>query len=339
MTRRPEVLGESKIPSEPKVLSEPKILSEPSAHRERTVRIAIVLAIVVIAITAPLWSPIYYIQLLDMSLSLGLTAMSFILLAGYCGMISFAQMAFYAMAAYIIGIGTMDLGWPIWILLPLAVAAAGFLSAMFGAIAIRAKGVYFLMMTLALSQLFYGVGLEWESVTHGWNGIAGITRPEIFGISLIRPIPRYYMALFVTTLCYFALRRIARSPFGLALQGIRDNPTKMAALGFNVHLYRLLAIIISGAFAGVGGILGVYSTGVISPHTNDLSAIVQVVLAALIGGVTRLERRTGRCSVYCFFDKLYEPLYISLLDGSWCGIHAGHAIYAKRHTWYNTTKA
>jgi branched-chain amino acid transport system permease protein len=160
---------------------------------------------------------------------------------------------------------------------------------MFGAIAIRAKGVYFLMMTLALSQLFYGVGLEWETVTHGWNGIAGITRPTIFGISLIRTTPRYYMALFVTTLCYFALRRIVRSPFGLALQGIRDNPTKMAALGFNVHLYRLLAIIISGAFAGVGGILGVYSTGVISPHTNDLSAIVQVVLAALIGGVTRLE--------------------------------------------------
>jgi len=257
--------------------------------RERTTRFSIVIGIVVIAFSVPLWVPIYYVQLLDMSLSLGLTAMSFILLAGYCGMISFAQMAFYAMAAYIIGIGTMDLGWPVWALLPLAVAAAAFLSSLFGAIAIRAKGVYFLMMTLAFSQLFYGVGLEWESVTHGWNGIAGITRPEIFGISLLMATPRYYVALFVTALCYLALRRIVQSPFGLALQGIRDNPTKMAALGFNVHLYRFLAIIISGVFAGVGGILGVYSTGVVSPHTNDLSAIVQVVLAALIGGVTRLE--------------------------------------------------
>ncbi len=248
-----------------------------------------VAVIVLIGLSAPFWLPIYYVQLLDMTLSLGLTAMSFILLAGYCGMISFAQMAFYAMAAYVIGIGTMDMGWPTYILLPLAVAGAAFLSAVFGAIAIRAKGIYFLMMTLALSQLFYGVGLEWESVTHGWNGIAGITRPSIFGFSLLNATPRYYTTAVITTLCYLLLRRIVRSPFGLALQGIRDNPTKMAALGFNVILYRYLAIIISGAFAGVAGIMGVYSTGVVSPHTNDLSAIVQVVLAALIGGVSRLE--------------------------------------------------
>jgi len=252
-------------------------------------RIVVIAVILLLAVTAPYWLPLYYIQLLDMSLSIGLTAMSFILLAGYCGMISFAQMAFYAMAAYVIGIGTMDLGWPNWVLLPLSVAGASFLSAIFGAIAIRAKGVYFLMMTLALSQLFYGVGLEWESVTHGWNGVAGITRPEIFGVSLLSATPRYYTALVVTIICYLMLRRLVRSPFGLALQGIRDNPTKMAALGFNVHLYRYIAIIISGAFAGVGGVLGVYSTGVVSPHTNDLSAIVRVVLAALIGGVTRLE--------------------------------------------------
>ena len=258
-------------------------------NRERMIRLVVVFVIAVLAITAPLWLPIYYVQLLDMSLSLGLTAMSFILLAGYCGMISFAQTAFYSMAAYVIGIGTMDLGLPVWLLLPLAVVGSSFLSALFGGIAIRAKGVYFLMMTLALSQLFYGVGLEWESVTHGWNGIAGITRPEVFGFSLISAIPRYYVALFVTVLCYLAMRRIINSPFGLALQGIRDNQTKMAALGFNVHLYRFIAIVISGAFAGVGGILGVYSTGVVSPHTNDLSAIVKVVLAALLGGVTRLE--------------------------------------------------
>ncbi|MBN2322898.1 MAG: branched-chain amino acid ABC transporter permease [Spirochaetes bacterium] len=258
-------------------------------NNDRMIRLIIILIICVIAITAPLWLPIYYVQLLDMSLSLGLTAMSFILLAGYCGMISFTQTAFSSMAAYVVGIGTMDLGLPVWVLLPLSVAASAFLSALFGGIAIRAKGVYFLMMTLALSQLFYGVGLEWESVTHGWNGIAGITRPEIFGFSLISATPRYYTALFVTVLCYLVMRRIVRSPFGLALQGIRDNPTKMAALGFNVHLYRFLAIVISGAFAGVGGVLSLYSTGVVSPHTSDLSAIVKVVLAALLGGVTRLE--------------------------------------------------
>jgi len=257
--------------------------------RERSYGYALVAVGMVAVVIAPLWVPQFYVQLLTISLSLGLTAMSFILLAGYGGMISLAQMAFYAMAAYVIGIGTMDLGWPILVLLPLAVVAAAAVAAIFGAIAIRSGGIYFLMMTLALSQLFYGIGLQWESVTHGWNGISGITRPTIFGFSLLKATPLYYTAVVVTGLCYLLLRRLVRSPFGIALQGIRDNPTRMAALGFNVNLYRFLAIVISGAFAGVGGILGVYFSGVVSPHTADLSAIVKVLMAALIGGVSRLE--------------------------------------------------
>ncbi len=250
-----------------------------------------VLAIIclVLAFTIPLWLNLYYVQILIESLYIGITAMSFILLAGYCGMISFAQMSFYTMAAYIIGIGTMDLGWPTYALLPLSIAGAVFLSALFGTIAIRARGIYFLMMTLALSQLVYGIGLQWESVTHGWNGIPGITRPSIFGFSLLQTVPRYYTTLVVSIACYLLLRRIVESPFGMVLRGIRDNETKMSALGYNVNLYRFFALLISGAFAGVAGILGVYSTGVVSPHTNDLSAIVKVLLAALIGGISHLE--------------------------------------------------
>lgn len=256
--------------------------------REHSYWFAMVVGLAVV-FSAPLWVPRFYVQLLSISLSLGLTAMSFILLAGYGGMISLAQMAFYATAAYVIGIGKMDFGWPTLLLLPLAVVVAATVAAVFGAIAIRSRGIYFLMMTLALSQLFYGVGLEWQSVTHGWNGISGITRPSVFGYSLLEATPLYYATLVVTGLCYLLLRRLVHSPFGIALQGIRDNPVKMAALGFNVNLYRFLAIVISGAFAGVGGILGVYFSGVISPHTADLSAIVKVLMAALIGGVSRLE--------------------------------------------------
>jgi branched-chain amino acid transport system permease protein len=257
--------------------------------RERSHLFAMVVVGLVVVFSAPLWLPRFYVHLLTISLSLGITAMSFILLAGYGGMISLAQMAFYAMGAYVIGIGTMDLGWPTSLLLPLAVVAAALVAAVFGAIAIRSRGIYFLMMTLALSQLFYGVGLEWESVTHGWNGISGITRPSVFGHSLLEATPLYYTSLVVTGLCYLLLRRLVHSPFGIALRGIRDNPIRMAALGFNVNLYRFLAIVISGAFAGVAGILGVYYSGVISPHTANLSAIVQVLMAALIGGVARLE--------------------------------------------------
>jgi branched-chain amino acid transport system permease protein len=245
--------------------------------------------ILLLTFTVPLWLNLYYVQILIESFYLGITAMSFILLAGYCGMISLAQMSFYTIAAYVIGIGTMDLGWPTYVLLPLSIAGAVFLSVLFGTIAIRARGIYFLMMTLALSQLVYGIGLQWESVTHGWNGIPGITRPSIFGFSLLQTVPRYYTTLIVSIMCYLILRRIVDSPFGMVLRGIRDNETKMSALGYNVNLYRFLALIISGAFAGTGGILGVYSTGVVSPHTNDLAAIVKVLLAALIGGISCLE--------------------------------------------------
>ena len=257
--------------------------------QERSYWFVTLAALLAAVVTAPMWVPRFYVQLLTMSLFLGLTAMSFILLAGYGGMLSLAQMAFFAMAAYVIGIGTMDLGWPIPLLFPLAILGSLLVSAFFAVVAIRTRGIYFLMMTFALSQLFYGVGLEWASVTHGWNGIPGITRPSIFGYSLIEPKPLYYTALVVTGGCYLLMRRLVQSPFGIALQGIRDNETRMAALGFNVNLYRFLAIVISGGFAGVAGIIGVYFSGVVSPHTADLAAIVEVVLAALIGGVARLE--------------------------------------------------
>jgi branched-chain amino acid transport system permease protein len=252
-------------------------------------RRGLVVLIGVVAVTLPLYFPQYYIQLTTRSLIVGIAAMSFILLAGYGGMISLAQMAFFAMAGYVIAIGTVDLQWPALLEVPLAVLAAILLSSCFGLIAIRAQGNYFLMMTLALGSLFYGLALQWASVTHGYNGISGITRPLIFGYSLRQMIPLYYTTIVVTALCYLLLRHLIHSRFGLVLQGVRDNPKRMTALGYNVQLHRFLVIVISGAVAGVAGILGVYFQGGVSPHTSDLSASILVVLAALLGGVARLE--------------------------------------------------
>jgi branched-chain amino acid transport system permease protein len=204
-------------------------------------------------------------------------------------MISLAQMSFYAMAGYFIGITTVDLGWPHWVQVPGAILSAIALSAVFGAVAIRARGTYFLMMTLALSQLFYGVALQWQSLTHGYNGITGIDRPEVLGVSLGSSVPLYFVSLVVMILCYLFLKRLVRSPFGKILRGINSQEMKMRALGFNVQTHRFWAIVISGAFAGIAGVLGVYYHGGVSPHTADLSSSILVVLAALLGGVSRLE--------------------------------------------------
>ena len=251
--------------------------------------IAGVIVLAIIAITLPLWAGTFTVQLTTRGLYLGILAMSFILLAGYADMISLAQMSFALMAGYVIGIGVMDLGMSHAVLIPLAIVGAILLAMIFGLIAIRASKIYFLMMTLALSQLFYGIAMQWVSVTHGYPGIPGIERPSIFGYSLLEAKPLYYTTLVVTVLCYLALRRLVRSPFGLVLQGIRDNPRRMAALGFNVQLHRYLAIVISGAFAGIAGILTTYFTGVAAPSRANLPASVLVVMAALVGGTAVLE--------------------------------------------------
>jgi len=215
--------------------------------------------------------------------------MTFILLSGYADMMSLAQMSFAAIAGYVIGIGTVKLGMSHVILAPLGIVAAILLSAIFGLIAIRGQKIYFLMMTLALSQLFYGVGMQWVSVTGGQYGFTGLTRPVIFGYSLVEATPLYYLTLVCTFLSYLALKRLVSSPFGLILQGIRDNPRRMAALGFNVQLHRYLCIVISGGFAGIAGILTTYFTGVVSPSRANLPQAVTVVMASLVGGGAVLE--------------------------------------------------
>lgn len=242
-----------------------------------------------IGLSLPFWTGTFTVQLATKGLSLGILAMSFGLLAGYADMMSLAQMAFAAIAGYVIGIGVMHYGLPHSVLILPAILVAVILAAIFGWIAIRSTKIYFLMMTLALSQLFFGIVFQWVSLTEGYPGITGIPRPTVFGFSLIEAPPLYYVTLVVTVLCYLVLRRLVRSPFGLVLQGIRDNPKRMAALGFNVQLHRYLVIVVSGTFAGIAGVLMTYFTGVISPTRASLSSSILVVMAALVGGVASLE--------------------------------------------------
>ena len=251
--------------------------------------VILIAVLAIIGLSLPFWTGTFTIQLATKGLSLGILAMSFSLLAGYADMISLAQMAFAAVAGYVIGIGVMHYGLPHPVLILPAILAAVILAAIFGWIAIRATKIYFLMMTLALSQLFFGVVFQWVSLTEGYPGITGIPRPSIFGFSLIETPPLYYVTLVVAVLCYLVLRRLIRSPFGLVLQGIRDNPKRMAALGFNVQLHRYLVIVASGAFAGIAGVLTTYFTGVVSPTRASLSSSILVVMAALVGGVASLE--------------------------------------------------
>ena len=290
----------------------------------------LVAALAIVAVSLPAWLPTFTVQLTIRGLYLGIVTMTFILLAGYADMISLAQMSFAAISGYVIAIGTVRLGLSHGVLVPLAILGAVMLSALFGIVAIRGRKIYFLMMTLALGQLFYGVGMQWVPLTGGSYGYTGLSRPTLFGYSLVEATPLYYVTLVATALSYLALRRVVHSNFGLVLQGIRDNPRRMAALGFNVQLHRYVVIIISGAFAGVSGILNTYFTGVISPSRAGLSQSVMVVMAALLGGVGKLEGGLLGGTPHGVPSQHHERTDRSLLDGHRHPFHPARLLHAER---------
>ncbi|MFP4538354.1 MAG: branched-chain amino acid ABC transporter permease [Dichotomicrobium sp.] len=262
-------------------------LRKTSARRVRR-DLALGLVLLVPAALYPLVGTTFYLQLLTSGLITGLVAMSFSLLAGFSGMVSLAQKAFYGMAAYVVAIGGQTYGLPPLATVPMALIGACLLAALFGLIAVRSSGIYFLIMTLALLQMFFGVAMQWQSFTGGYNGISGITRPELFGLSLRDAVPLYLLTLTVAVMVYVGLRWLLQTPFGLSLQGIRDRPERMRALGFRVQLHRWLLMILSGLVAGSAGILGTYYHGVVSPDVAGLTSSLLPILAALVGGVSSL---------------------------------------------------
>jgi branched-chain amino acid transport system permease protein len=162
-------------------------------------------------------------------------------------------------------------------------------AALFGLIAIRALGVYFLMITLALGMVVWGLAFRWVSLTQGDNGIAGIPRPTLVGdLSLAGSQSFYYACLVASLLSFGLLRVIVRSPFGLSLQGIRETERRMRALGYDVWLHKYVAFIVAGAFAGFAGALWAYYQRFVSPVEAHLITSVEAVLMVAVGGAGTL---------------------------------------------------
>jgi len=236
----------------------------------------------------PWWMPAFYLTLAIRVLFFSILVMSFTFLAGQAGMISLSQAAFFGVSAYAVAITTVRFGihFPLSVLI--GILAAMGLASFFGLFAVRVKGVYFLMITLAFGQIIWGLADQWVSLTGGYNGISGISSPRIGGISFANPRFFYFPLLCVFLACLIFLALIKRSPFGLALRGVRDNPSRMVMLGYPVFLIKYVAFVLSGVIAGISGIFFVYFTGVINPHALGLSQAVWVMLASILGGVESL---------------------------------------------------
>jgi branched-chain amino acid transport system permease protein len=152
-------------------------------------------------------------------------------------------------------------------------------------LAIRTEGIYTIMITLAIGVALYLFALQNYAVFNGHSGFAGIAPPRLFGIYWRDPVPFYYLSLTIAVLCYAGTLYVAQAPFGLSLQAIRDNPRRMAALGFNVKAHRVVAYAAAGFIAALGGILLVWFDGRISPGTIALDRLIDILVIAVVGGL------------------------------------------------------
>ena len=236
-------------------------------------------------------SPFLTYQVAAQSLVLGLIALSLSFLAGYGGMVSLAQMTVAGIAGYLLAIfGTSgeaahSLGWPWWVAVPIAVGVATLIGAAIGWLSVRTDGIYTIMITLAIGVAFYYLALQNYTVFNGFQGFQRVYAPTVFGIDLRGQTPFYFLALFWAMVGYFVIKWTVRTPFGIALQGIRDNPRRANALGFHVTAHRVVAYALAGAIAAIGGVLLTWYNGLITPGSIGTGWLINLLVIAVLGGL------------------------------------------------------
>ena len=235
-------------------------------------------------------SPFVIYQVASQALIFGLIALSLSFLAGYGGMVSLAQMSVAGMAGYAVAVlgasGTASsLGWPWGVVVPMALLIAVLCSTLIGWLSVRTDGIYTIMITLAIGVAFYYLVLQNYTVFNGFQGFQKVYPPTVFGINWRSPLPFYFLCLVCAMAGYFFIQWLVRTPFGIALQGTRDNARRMNSLGYNVTAHRVAAYAVSGLLAGVGGVLLVWYNGLISPGSVGTGWLINVLVIAVLGGM------------------------------------------------------
>ncbi len=231
----------------------------------------------------------FYINLSTQVLIYAILALSANLLVGFGGMPTLGHAAYFGIAAYGSAwlIGNLGLDHFSAALLALLLTTA--MAAAFGVLSLRASGLGFLMITLALGQIVWGVAYRWTDLTGGDNGMRLASRPMPFGVDITTPIPFYYFTAIVFGVVVFCMWRLAQSPFGASLRGTRDQARRMRMLGHNVWLVQWFAFILAGFWAGIAGLLFVYYNKFVSPNVLSLQQSAEALLMAILGGATSLS--------------------------------------------------
>jgi branched-chain amino acid transport system permease protein len=279
--------------------------------RRRALLTAVLIVVVgAVLVSFPIWLPPYYLTTVIRILFYSMLAMSLSFLAGQGGMVSLTQTGLFGFSAYVLAILSVHYGLPFPYPLLIALAGTLGLAFVFGIISIRTYGTYFLILTLALGQMVWAIAQQWTSVTEGFDGIQGTRAPIIGGLSFQVPANFYWVLLVVFVACFVLLRAVIRSPFGLAMRGMRDSHLRMAALGYSVPRIRLTAFMIAAVPAAVAGTFFVQFTGIVTPASLDLDRTVWILLIVILGGVGSL----GGTVVGVFIALMFEVAVTRFTD-------------------------
>ena len=232
----------------------------------------------------PLFAGDFYINLASQILIAAIFALSLNLLVGFGGMTSLGHASYLGVAACISALLTSRYGFGHATAAIISISGTVVMAVCFGLIALRATGLGFLMITLALSQVLWGLAYRMSNVTNGDNGITGLTRPAPFGLSLDNPVSFYWFALIVAAIAFVMMTIFVSSAFGASLKGVRDQPRRMAALGFNPWLIRWITFVYAGFWGGVSGLLFVYYHKYIHPTSLSITSSAEALLGVIAGG-------------------------------------------------------
>ena len=266
-------------------------------------RIAIVVGVFAVLAAVTPFLDLFLQSLVTEILVFGILAMSLDILLGYTGLASLGHAAYFGVASYATAIVMTKTSWTwtyalytwsssaglgIFYLFLIGILVALAFSALFGLLAIRAKDVYFLMITLSLAMIVWGLAYRWSAVTEGDNGIIVPGRPSFLGISIMEGLPFFYFTLAVFSICLGLLYLIVQSPFGRTLVGIREREERMEMLGYNIWLHKYLAFIIAGTFSGVAGVMWTLHNLFVSPPDVELITSAEALFMVALGGPATL---------------------------------------------------
>ena len=250
-------------------------------------RVALFVALVLLA-ALPIWiGNSYYVNIATQILIYAILALGLNVLVGYAGLVTLGHAGLFGVAAYVGAILINDGHGHLVVALGACLATLA-ATAVFGLLALRGTGLGFVMITVALGQIVWGIAYRWISLTNGDNGVSINARPAPFGLSLAGASAFYWACLVVFLVTLGAMAVFVASPFGAALRGARDQPRRMTALGYNVWLTRFLAFLFSGFWSGVAGLLYLYYNQFVSPQVVALSASAEALLMVIAGGTATL---------------------------------------------------